>query len=189
MDSDPTDDEAAPRFRITDQGGLDRILEELALRLAGRESGQLGLVGIRRRGVPLAEGIATRLRGLGREVTVGEIGLKRYDDDLTLLHDEPRLDEEPLPFDPRGSRIVLVDDVLFSGRTLFTATAHFVREGVDSVTALVICARGEPELPVTVQDVGLHLDVGSGGIVDVHVPPYEEEGGIWLRHRPEEGTP
>lgn len=178
----------AAAYPLSDAAGLDRILGAMSRRLHARHQEPFHLVGIRRRGVPLAERLAHRLADLGRDILVGEVTLKRYDDDLSLLNREPEPEEEePLPFEAQGARIVLVDDVVFSGRTLMEATAHFVRKGASAVEAAVVCARGEPDLSVHAATVGMRLDVGPDTIVEVHVPPYEDDAGVRLRRKPVEG--
>lgn len=177
----------AAAYPLSDAAELERILGAMSRRLHARHQEPFHLVGIRRRGVPLARKLARRLAGLGRDVLVGEVTLKRYDDDLSLLHRDPEPEEqEPLPFEAEGARIVLVDDVVFSGRTLLEATGHFVRKGASAVEAVVVCARGEPDLAVRAATVGMRLDVGPDTIVEVHVPPYEDDAGIRLRRRPAE---
>lgn len=77
--------------------------------------------------------------------------------------------------------------MIFSGRTLMEATAHLVRKGASGVEAAVVCARGEPDLAVQAAIVGMRLDVGPDTIVEVHVPPYEDDARVRLRRKPVEG--
>lgn len=159
----------------------------MAAGVQGELGREVALVGIRRRGVPLAEALADRLEErLGAAPPVGELTLKRYADDLSVLHDEPRLEEEePLPFDPAGRTLLVVDDVLYSGRTLLRATTHLVSAGAERVVAAVVCARGPNEVPLTAAFVGFRLDVGEANVVEVHVPPYEEDLAVWVMPREE----
>lgn len=170
-------------FRVADRARFDRLLDGMARRIAALGGGDLELLGVRRRGVPLAERLANRLsergEGQGRLVRVQEVALKRYADDLTLLHDRPELQEEP-DLDVEGKSVLVVDDVLYTGRTLFRAARIAVAAGADRVRAAVLCSRGENEVPVTAAVTGLQLDVGESGVVEVHVPPYEETPGIHL---------
>ncbi len=116
-----------------------------------------------------------------RTVSSGELVLKRYADDLSVLHDQPELKEDPeLQVD--GKSVVVVDDVLYTGRTMWKAV-NIVREmGATRVRTASLCSRGNNEVPVEGQFVGLHLDVCEENVIKVHVPPYEESTGIVLFH-------
>lgn len=171
-------------FRLLDAGGLEDVLRRMARRIHARTEDGVSLVGIQRRGVPLAHRVAEHLRRLGRTVDVGEIGLTRYDDDLSLLHEEPRMGDVLLPFDAGDADVVLVDDVLFSGRTLAAATTWLVGRGARRIEAAVVGLRGRPALPLRADTVGMSLDVAADTIVEVRVPPFDEEVGVWLRRRP-----
>ena len=68
-----------------------------------------------------------------------------------------------------------------TGRTLLAAANHFLSRGAVSVECAVLCARGEPEVPVMAATVGMRLDVPEGVAVEVHAPPFEGELGVWIR--------
>lgn len=172
-------------FRVADRERFGRLLDDMARRIVALGEDDLELLGVRRRGVPLAERLADRLgEEQGRDVPVQEIVLKRYADDLTLLHDRPELEEEP-ELDVAGKSVLVVDDVLYTGRTLFRAAQIAVAAGADRVRAAVLCSRGTNDVPVTAVVTGLQLDVGESGVVEVHVPPYEEVPGIRLVRKPD----
>lgn len=175
-------------FRVADEERFGRLLDDMARRIVALGEDDLQLLGVRRRGVPLAERLADRLsdrsEGQRRQVPVQEVALKRYADDLTLLHDRPELQEKP-DLDVEGKGVLIVDDVLYTGRTLFRAARIAVAAGADRVRAAVLCARAKNDVPVTASVTGLHLDVGESGVVEVHVPPYEEERGIHLVRKTE----
>lgn len=171
-------------FLIADEAQIDEVLGLLARRIHAELASDVGVIGILRRGAPLAEALGERLAALrGKDVEVGTLRLKRYADDLTVLHDRPRLEEADLPFEVRGARLVLVDDVIYSGRTLLEAVAHVHAAGAASIHVAALCSRGANEIPVHADFVGLRVDVGEGNIVEVHVPPYEDEWAVWLVHR------
>ena len=140
------------------------------------------LLGIRRRGVPLAERLAQRIeQQSGRTVPVSEITVKRYADDLRLMHQQPHLAETDLP--AWSGTIVLVDDVLFTGRSLLRVLDWLQAAEPKCVSAAVLCARDAQEVPVRAEFVGMQFDVGPNGIIDVHLPPYEDEMAVWLSVR------
>jgi pyrimidine operon attenuation protein/uracil phosphoribosyltransferase len=177
--------EASHSFLIADRARFEALLNGLARRLYAELGGDVVLVGIRRRGAPLAVSLAGRLvRLAGQPIEVGELELKRYADDLTVLHERPALGAVSLPDAVRGGTVVLVDDVLYTGRSMLRAVEQVVEAGAARVCAAVLCTRDAPAVPVAATFAGLRLDVGAGGIIEVHVPPYEEVPGIVLRPRP-----
>jgi len=167
-------------FLLADRDRLERVLDAMARRIVALGEEELELVGVRRRGVPLAERLARRLGDAwARDVPVQEVVLKRYADDLTLIHERPELEEEP-DLAVEGKSVLVVDDVLYTGRTLFLAAQIAVAAGADRVRTAVLCSRGSNDVPVTAAVTGLQLDVGEGAVVEVHLPPYEEEPGVHL---------
>jgi pyrimidine operon attenuation protein / uracil phosphoribosyltransferase len=171
-------------FLVADEARIERVLDDLARRIHAVHGPELRVVGIRRRGVPVAEVLARRLGSLGgRQVPLGTIELERYADDLTLLHDEPQVGAIDLPFEPGGATVLIVDDVLYSGRTFLEAVAHLVRAGAMKVELAALCARGASEVPVRADFVGLRLDVGESDVIEVRAPPYEATWEVRLFHR------
>lgn len=172
---------------LADKARVEDLLERLANELTLEISGDTVLVGILRRGAPLAALLATRLAALGvPEFPVGELKLKRYSDDLELLHDRPELDSGTLDVEVAGKQVVLVDDVLYSGESLFRAACFLREQGARVIRTVVLCQRGRPTMPVHADHVGLRLDVGENWILECQVPPYEAELGIEIKQRPAE---
>lgn len=172
------------RFRVADAERVRRLLDGIARRVAARSDGRLELLGVRRRGVPLAERLADRLEETGIDSPVQEVVLKRYADDLTLLHEQPELKEDP-DLDVEGRDVLVVDDVLYTGRTLFLAAQIASAAGASRVRAAALCTRGGNEVPVDAAFTALRLDVGPENVVEVHVPPCEDELGIELARKPD----
>lgn len=172
-------------FRIADAQRLGRLLDRLSRRIHGELGPSVRLVGILRRGAPLARELGRRLSDLrGDEVTVGTLRLERYADDLTLLHDVPMLEEdEPLPFQIEDAQVLLVDDVIYSGRTLLEAVRYVTAAGARTVHVAALCSRGPNEVPVHADFVGMAIDVGEGNVIEVHAPPYEDEWAVHLFHQ------
>lgn len=175
-------------FRLARAEDVERSLDALARRLAAELGRDLVLVGVRRRGVPLARALSQRLATPRRAAPrVQEIGLQRYDDELGVLHEEPALAPDTKPLQVKGASVVLVDDVLYSGRTLLRAVSHLLEHGAARVHSAVLCVRGGQTVPVRADFAGLHLDVGTSGVIEVRTPPYEPELAVVLRRRPEPG--
>jgi pyrimidine operon attenuation protein/uracil phosphoribosyltransferase len=174
-------------FRIADQARVEEMLDALARRIHAALGDGIKVLGIRRRGVPLAGELTRRLGALaGTAVDTGEVTLKRYDDDLTILHEHPELRDEDVPFDLDGATVLLVDDVLYTGRTTLRAVSYAVAEGVAHVHVAVLCSRGPNDVPVHADFVGMQLDVGPGNIIEVHAPPYEDAWGVVIQHQPDD---
>lgn len=143
---------------MLDAAGVNAALDRMAEEIAGRATPARGLavIGIRRRGVPLAERLAARLGARGIELRQGALDITLYRDDLSLVADQPVVHATEIEFAVDGLRVVLVDDVLFTGRT--------VRSAIDAIFALgrparielaVLIDRGHRELPFSPDYVGL----------------------------------
>lgn len=175
---------AAGEFLVADKHRIAHRVRWLSNRIYTRFEEAPTVVGIRRRGVPLVRRIVAHLnRDHDWNPAVGEITLKRYSDDLTLLHNRPKLAEDSLTVDVEGEDVLLVDDVLYTGRTLLRATEFLLDAGAERVSGGVLCARDYPEVPVEASFVGLRLDVGPENVIKVQVPPYEDRSAIVLMHR------
>lgn len=175
---------AGESLYLADAGRVEVLLEQLANELMFDISGDTVIIGILRRGAPLARHVATRLAALGvPEPVVGELRLKRYSDALELLHERPELDSGTLDVDVSNRQVILVDDVLFSGESLFRAACFLREKGACKIRTAVLCQRGQPLMPIRADHVGLRLDVGDNWIIDCHVPPYEDSLGIEIRQR------
>lgn len=169
------------RFRVAGPREVDEALDGIAAAVHARLGSDVVIVGLRRRGVPIAAALAERMaeRG-GRPVRRAELTVKRYSDDLAVLHERPELTgaEE---LDLEGETAVLVDDVLYTGRSLLASAEAAVAAGAARVHAAVLCSRGGNELPVAADWIGFQLDVGPDAVVEVGAPPYEERFEVELR--------
>jgi pyrimidine operon attenuation protein/uracil phosphoribosyltransferase len=171
-------------FEFATGDDIARQLRRMAGEVAARWPGELVVVGIRRRGVPLAEGLVERLKETDAEVVaVQELELKRYSDELDVLHEQPALTEPDESLELEGRRVLLVDDVVYTGRTLARALQYVTDAGASEVRCAALCVRRGNELPIRPEIVGFHCDIGQGGIVDVRVPPYEDRLAVDLRKK------
>jgi len=175
--------ETARTPALVDRRGVETLLDDLAQVMAPRLEADTALVGLLRRGVPLARMLAERLERInGKAPEVAELKLKRYGDDLTLLHDRPALDEDTLTIDVSDRHVILVDDVLYTGETAFRAAGFLRAAGARWLQIAVLCARDRQLMPVRAEFIGRRIDVGDGWVIECSVPPYEAEPGIAIKH-------
>ncbi len=160
-----------------------RISHEIVEKQAGTDG--LVLVGIQRRGVPLAHRIA-ELIAEHESVTlpVGALDITFYRDDLSLVAQQPVVKGTDLPFDLNGRTIVLVDDVLYTGRTIRAAMDALVDFGRPRAIRLaVLVDRGHRELPIRADHVGKNVPTSREEIVRVHLTETDGEDGVDIERR------
>jgi pyrimidine operon attenuation protein/uracil phosphoribosyltransferase len=150
---------------------LMRIAHEILERSRGVED--LALIGIRTRGVPLAKRIATALREIhGEEVLTGALDITLYRDDLMrhAVGAQPVIRRTEIPFSIDEQRILLVDDVLYTGRTIRAALDALLEFGRPrSIQLIVLVDRGHRELPIKADYVGKNLPTSSSQSVQVRL--------------------
>ncbi len=163
--------------RLCDAESMERLLTGLAAEIAGgRQSGSpLRLVGIRTRGVPIAARLAEILASsVGEGIDVGAVDITLYRDDLDRNNRWPVLRGTEIPFSVDNAEIVLVDDVLFTGRTVRAALNSVCDLGRPACVRLaVLVDRGGRELPIRADYVGLRCDALPGQRVVVRIPPVD----------------
>jgi pyrimidine operon attenuation protein/uracil phosphoribosyltransferase len=159
---------------------LDRLADELLRRHGGCDN--LALIGIQRRGVTIASALSARMAAaLGRPVFTGSLDITLYRDDWTSQAPKPAVGETRIPFDVQGKNLVLVDDVLFTGRTIRAALEALADFGRPSkVELLVLVDRGGRELPIHPDYVGLTCETRHEDQVDVLVTSFDGEDGVRL---------
>ena len=134
------------------------------------------LVGIRRRGVPLAERLATKIQEMD-DITVatGALDITLYRDDLSTVGERPVVNKTELPADITGKTIILVDDVLYTGRTIRAALDELIDFGrPHRVQLAVLIDRGWRELPIQADYVGKFVTTTASEIIKVMLPEYDE---------------
>ena len=163
---------------VMDEGKMDRTLTRMAHEILekNRELESLVLVGIRTRGVPLAERLAERIRSIEKvEIPVGVLDITLYRDDATTVGPHALLKATHIHFPIDGKKIILVDDVLFTGRTIRAALDGIIDFGRPSCIQLaVLVDRGHRELPIRADYVGKNLPTAREESVEVHLK--EEDG-------------
>ena len=154
---------------IMDSSAVDRSLTRIAHEIIEKNKGteDLALIGIRTRGVPLAERLAEKIEDIeGIKVPVGRLDITLYRDDLTTLADQPVLHGTDVDFDVAGKRVVLIDDVLYTGRTVRAALDAIIDLGRPYLIQLaVLVDRGHRELPVRADFVGKNVPTSKKELI------------------------
>jgi pyrimidine operon attenuation protein/uracil phosphoribosyltransferase len=163
---------------ILDRAGIDRALTRIAHEIVERNKGakDIGIIGIQRGGVHLARRLAAKIRNIeGVDVPVGSLDITMYRDDLGQRKSQPVPQATDISFDVQDKAIVLVDDVLYTGRTIRAAMNSIMDYGRPKIVQLAILVdRGHRELPIRADFVGKNLPTSSKEEVDVML---NEEGG------------
>ena len=172
------------KAQILDEAGLNRALMRISHEIVEHNRGaeNLCLVGVRRRGGPIARRIAENIRKIEAvELPVGSVDIAYYRDDLSRLADAPELRRTELPFDVNDRDVVLVDDVIYTGRTARAAIeAVFSCGRPRSLQLAVLVDRGHRELPIRPDYVGKNLPTSRQELVEVRLPDFDGETGVFL---------
>ena len=162
-----------PEKLIVDHETMKRTLARLSHEIIEQdpEGEPLYLVGIKRRGVPLAGRILANIEKFSDiPVTLGELDITLYRDDLTERYPDAKLSGSDIPFDVNGKHIILVDDVIFTGRTVRAAMDALIRLGRPAkIQLLVMVDRGHRELPISANYVGKNIPTSRKEFVSVRV--------------------
>jgi len=146
---------------VMDAGDIARALTRIAHEILERNKGgkNLALVGIRTGGVHLAHRLVKRIQGIeGVQAPIGELDITLYRDDLALRRDQPVLRKTSVPFDMANKVVVLVDDVLFTGRTIRAAMDGLMDLGrPGEIQLAVLVDRGHRQLPIKATYIGKNL--------------------------------
>ncbi|MBQ9057648.1 MAG: bifunctional pyr operon transcriptional regulator/uracil phosphoribosyltransferase PyrR [Atopobiaceae bacterium] len=174
-------DQAQHKAQIMDAAGMQRAIIRIAHEILERNEGaeSVGLVGIHRRGVPLAERLATAIENIeGVRPPTGSLDISFYRDDV-MRHISPVLHATDIPFALEKKDIVLVDDVLFTGRTIRAALDALMDYGRPSTVQLAVMVdRGHRELPIRADYVGKNLPSSRDERVYVALQPLDETDSI-----------
>lgn len=158
---------------IMDSQAIKRALTRVAHEIVERNKGvsDVTLVGIRTRGVPLAQRVAEEIKRIeGVDLPVGVLDITLYRDDLSTLAYQPIVHETLIPFSINDKKVVLIDDVLFTGRTVRAALDAIMDIGRPAAIQLaVLIDRGHRELPIRADYVGKNVPTASKEIVSVQL--------------------
>ncbi len=170
--------------RIMDSDGMRRALTRIAHEIIEKNKGieNVALIGIRRRGVPLADRLADEIEQIeGKRPEIGIIDITLYRDDLTTLAQQPILHKTEINFSVVDKKIVLVDDVIYTGRTVRAALDAVIDLGRPKLIQLaVLVDRGHRELPIRPDYVGKNIPTSHHEIVSVCLKEIDGEDQVLL---------
>ena len=172
------------KAQLMDAEAMRRSLTRIAHEILERNRGtaNLALVGIRERGATLAERLVKEIEGIsGASVPLGILDITLYRDDLTAIAAQPVVHKTEIPFDVNGKRVVLIDDVLYTGRTVRAALDELIDFGRPEVIQLaVLIDRGHRELPIRADYVGKNVPTAQSESVEVRLTEDDGEEGVNL---------
>jgi pyrimidine operon attenuation protein/uracil phosphoribosyltransferase len=173
--------------RLADAAAVNSLVNKLAVAIRRHNRGvkDLVLVGIKRRGVPLAQRLAARLR-VGRKpgVRVGAIDITLYRDDLQLVAETPIVRGSEIGFDITGTTLLLVDDVIFTGRTIRAALSELLDFGRPRTIQLaVLVDRGHRELPIQPDFAARVIKTQRSDLVDIFLAETDGRDEITLTRK------
>jgi pyrimidine operon attenuation protein/uracil phosphoribosyltransferase len=161
------------KAKIMDKEAVEKALVRIAHEILekNKETKNLAIVGIRNRGEYLAYRIADNIKKISKHaVPLGILDITLYRDDLTEIAEQPVLKETIIDFDITGKKVVLVDDVLFTGRTIRCAMDQLVDFGRPAVIQLaVLIDRGHRELPIKADYVGKNVPTSANEVIEVRI--------------------
>jgi pyrimidine operon attenuation protein/uracil phosphoribosyltransferase len=175
------------KAQIMSASEIDRTLVRLAHEILAETAGldKLAFIGIRRRGVPLAQRLASKIEAIeGRKIPVGVLDIRLYRDDLSVIAETPVVNNTEIGFAVTGKDVILVDDVLYTGRTVRAALDGLFRHGRPSrVQLLVLMDRGHRELPVEARYVGRRVQTGVNEMIEVKLQEIDQTEKVLLAER------
>lgn len=177
------------KSNLMDEMAMKRALKRISHEILEKNRGtdDLVLVGIRRRGVPLARRIAALIWEIeGAQVPVEEVDITLYRDDLTELGEYPTAAKGDFSASIAGKRVILVDDVLFTGRTVRAAIDAVITQGrPQSIQLAVLVDRGHRELPIRADYVGKNVPTSRQELIKVNVREVDGSEDVLLCQREE----
>ncbi|MBO4692966.1 MAG: bifunctional pyr operon transcriptional regulator/uracil phosphoribosyltransferase PyrR [Clostridia bacterium] len=163
---------------LMDEAAIYRVLKRISHEIVEKNHGtdSLCIVGIKRRGVPLAKIISENIAEIeGKSVPTGTVDITFYRDDLKHISAEPVLGDTELGFDVTGKTVILVDDVLYTGRTARAAMEAIMKVGrAAAIRLAILIDRGHRELPIRGDFVGKNVPTSKSERISVKIPPIDD---------------
>ena len=174
------------KAKIIDESGFERTVARLAHEILERNKGaeSIVIIGIRTRGEFLARRIVKKIEDVERtKLNIGSLDITLYRDDLLGKLEQPQLKGTDILFDISGKNVVLIDDVLYTGRTIRAALDALIDLGrPKSIQLAVLVDRGHRQLPIKADYVGKNVPTSSGESIRVHIKEVDGEDSVLLMH-------
>ncbi len=172
------------KTQILDSQSVERALKRISNEIIEKNHGceNLCVIGIRRRGVPLAQRICQNIKAIENvDVPFGVLDITLYRDDLTQKYVDPVIQATDIPFSVTDKKIILVDDVLFTGRTVRAAIDALISLGRPACIQLAILVdRGHRELPIRGDYVGKNIPTSNEERIYVRLPETDDDFGVYI---------
>ena len=169
---------------LMDEAAVKRALIRISHEIIEHNQGldNVALIGIQRRGVPMAKFIENYLEEIeGVKIPLGILDITFYRDDLSMLSSHPLVHSTDIPFNVNGKKIVLVDDVLFTGRTIRSAIDNIFDMGrPDEVQLAILIDRGHRQLPIRADYVGKNVPTSLNESVEVEIKDVDSNTQVLL---------
>ncbi len=178
------------KAQIMDEATMNRSIMRISHEIIEKNKGcnDLCIVGIMRRGVPIAEKIRDNIKLIENfDVPCGTVDINFYRDDLSVSNVNPILKKIELPFSVENKKIVIVDDVLFTGRTVRAAIdAVFSIGRPKAIQLAILIDRGHRELPIRADYIGKNIPTSGAERVSVCLPPFDDKTGVYIFEKDKE---
>ena len=180
------------KHQIMSASEIDRTLVRLAHEILEKtkDLDKLAFIGIRRRGVPLAQRLASKISTLEkRNIPVGILDINLYRDDLSTVGSKPQHNGTEINFSVEGMHVILMDDVLYTGRTIRAALDALFDQGRPAIVQLlVLIDRGHRELPIEAQYIGRNVQTTDIEIIEVKFHEIDQMEKVLMCERAEDAT-
>lgn len=158
---------------LLDEKAIQRTLIRISHEIIEKNKGieDMILIGIKRRGFPMAERVAAQIAKIeGVEVPVGSVDITLYRDDLSTSEDMPKINDRNVGVNIKNKKVILVDDVLYTGRTARAAIEAVIANGrPQSIQLAVLIDRGHRELPIRADFVGKNVPTAKNELISVEL--------------------
>lgn len=162
---------------ILDDKSMKRALVRISHEIIekNKDVDDLVIIGVKRRGYPLAKRVAKNIENIeGKLVPVGSVDITLYRDDLSKKYDQPKIEDENIEVDVENKKVIIVDDVIYTGRTVRAAIDAIFKNGRPKMIQLaVVVDRGHRELPIRADYVGKNIPTSKDELVSVEVEEFD----------------
>lgn len=166
---------------------VNRVIVRISHEIIEKNHGtqNLCLIGIKTRGIPLAQRLAQSIKKIdGSDIDVGELDITLYRDDLSMISKNPVVSQTNIPFSVEDKTVVLVDDVIFTGRTARAALEAVMAVGRPSrIQLAVLIDRGHSELPIKATYVGKNLPTSQNEVISVHLSEHDGYTDVCIKEK------